>query len=546
MFKNMGIGKRLYLGFGLILFFMLLAGIAGLWGVNSISGKMKDMLRVEANIAEHSARARSNVIGLRRYEKDMFLNMGSPDKQAKYFNDWNNELEHLGARLDDIEKAVIDRSDKEAVASMRSNLKEYEVGLIKVNKMIQEGSIKTPQEANAAIGAYKETIHKMENVAKDLAKSGNDRMDAQEGVAAGISKKINVLVITLLCLSFALSIVISYFTTNRITRPLNAGVAMSDNIAKGNLAVSDLDVKSGDEIGFLAKTLNFMKKSLTGMIGSIISTSGQVAAASEQLSVTVQQITKRVDEQADRASQVATSATEMSQTVIDIAKNASNIAVSAKDTVKIADQGAQVVDQTVKEVQEIAQMVTESAKMMSSLGERSRQIGEIVTVINDIADQTNLLALNAAIEAARAGEQGRGFAVVADEVKKLAERTTKATSEIGGMITAIQAETGESIESMKASLKKVEAGVALSTKAGDSLSDIVSSVSNLQTMVDQIASATEEMSAVSGQISDYIEVIANISKETSSSSSEIANASEDLSKLSVDLKDMAHRFKLAA
>lgn len=546
MFKNIKIGARLSLCFGLLLLLLLGASASGLWGVRTITGTMKETLHIDANIASHSAQTQAHVLGLRRFEKDTFLNIGSPEKQEKYVESWRVELSLLRTELGELGKVVTLDKDREALSEMKEKLSEYESGFIGVYGQVKDGRITSPQAANKAIGEYKDSIHRMEDIAGNLAADGKQRMSVKEAGVVSLTGSVTTFIIALSAAAFIISIVISLLTTRRITGPLNEGVGVSDVISNGDLSGKDVEIRSEDELGMLARSLNRMKKSLSDMIGSIANTSGQVASSSEELSVTVQQITRRVNEQADRAAQVATSATEMSQTVIDIAKSASNIATSAKDTVRIAGEGSGIVNKTVDEVQEIAEIVKESSKMLSNLGERSRQIGEIVTVINDIADQTNLLALNAAIEAARAGEQGRGFAVVADEVKKLAERTSKATKEIGTMIVAVQNETGRAVSFMNESLKRVESGVDLSTQAGESLHKIVDSVNGLQSMVDQIASATEQMSSVSGQISDYIEVIANISKETSSSSGEIANASEDLSRLSVDLKEMTHRFRLTA
>ncbi|MBF0554424.1 MAG: methyl-accepting chemotaxis protein, partial [Nitrospirae bacterium] len=273
-------------------------------------------------------------------------------------------------------------------------------------------------------------------------------------------------------------------------------------------------------------------------------TASHVASSSEELSATVTQITERVEEQASKANQVATASTQMSQTVLDIAKNSSDIASSSKDTLKTAEDGAAVVSQTVHEVQEISATVEDLATIMLALGERSKQIGEIVSVIKDIADQTNLLALNAAIEAARAGEQGRGFAVVADEVRKLAEKTAHSTSEIGEMINAIQAETEKAVVSMGEGTKKVKVGVELANQAGDGLRKIVDSVNGLQTMVQQIASATEEMSTVSEQISGDIEVIATVSRETSAGSCQIGQESTNLSKMATELRTDISYFRV--
>jgi methyl-accepting chemotaxis protein len=209
----------------------------------------------------------------------------------------------------------------------------------------------------------------------------------------------------------------------------------------------------------------------------------------------------------------------------------------------VAKEGSAVVDKTRDEVMKIEVTVKDSATMIESLGQRSSQIGEIVNVINDIADQTNLLALNAAIEAARAGEQGRGFAVVADEVRKLAEKTGKATTEISEMIRAIQGETGKAISSMKESLHRVEAGVDYSTKAGDSLRSIVTSVTELQSMVQSVASATEEMSTVSGQITEDVDTLAKNSRDTSVCSDVVSNAASQLVTVSQHLRKIAGQFK---
>jgi len=332
-----------------------------------------------------------------------------------------------------------------------------------------------------------------------------------------------------------------------ITKPLRAGVIVANKMADGDFTSPDLEVKSRDEAGTLATALNKTKNALNQLLGSamasVVNTAGQVSSASEELSATVNQITRRLDEQSKKSIQVATAATEMSQTVVDIAKNASSIATSADDTLKVARNGGKIVDDTVSEVQIISNTVADSSQMIKTLGERSQQIFEIVDVIKDIADQTNLLALNAAIEAARAGEQGRGFAVVADEVRKLAEKTSKATAEVGEMIGAIQSETGRAVSAMSESQSRVEKGVALSSEAGTALHKILDSVHGLQSMVQQIASATEEMSTVSESISADIEVVANASKENSASAIEIEAASNNLARLSSEMQEVTRKFK---
>ncbi|MBE7414746.1 MAG: hypothetical protein HS130_05745 [Deltaproteobacteria bacterium] len=179
---------------------------------------------------------------------------------------------------------------------------------------------------------------------------------------------------------------------------------------------------------------------------------------------------------------------------------------------------------------------------MSKLGSRSEEIGNIISVINDIADQTNLLALNAAIEAARAGEQGRGFAVVADEVRKLAEKTMKATKEIGVMITAMQEETGKAISSMEHEVKAVEKGVKLATAAGQSLHEIVEKVGAVTSRMHQVAAAAEQQSTTTDQISGDVATMANVITDTSASAQQIARASEEIAELATGLKSKVEVF----
>jgi methyl-accepting chemotaxis protein len=333
------------------------------------------------------------------------------------------------------------------------------------------------------------------------------------------------------------------FFSNRISKVVGRIVSTADNIASGDLSDEDLKVTGKDEVGKLTISLNTMKGSLNNTIGAVTNTAVYVASSSEELSSTVREIKDMAHKLTERAETVATSTTEMAQAVIDIASNAMNISTSSEQTMKVPEDGAGVVQKTVQEVQMISNTVGESSSFMETLGERSNQIGEIINVINEIADQTNLLALNAAIEAARAGEQGRGFAVVADEVRKLAERTGKATTEIAEMITAIQGETQKAIAAMNESQERVELGTNLSMQAEGSLKNIVESVKGLMNMVQQIASSTEQMSTTSEMISSELESIANDSKRVSSSTDVIDKSAGDLANLSSELKGITDKFK---
>ena len=346
----------------------------------------------------------------------------------------------------------------------------------------------------------------------------------------------------------AIILVMVYFIASMITRPLKRCAKLAGFLAQGDFSGKDLNVSSMDEAGILARALDKMKNNLNDLLNTtmrnVSNSSMQVASASEELSMTVKSMVERLDDQTKRVSQIATASEEMSQTVLDIAQNTNRMADSAAETSVLAKEGEEIVKKSMAEVKEIADTVDMSADIVRTLGDRSKHIGDIVNAIEDIADQTNLLALNAAIEAARAGEHGRGFAVVADEVRKLAERRVKSTTEIRDMIESTQDEVFKAIDSMENVSSKVGVGVELSAQTGKALSVIVDKAHDLQLNVQQIASATEEMSTTSGEISKDIEAVAMVSRESSDGAMEIERASTELSRLSADLKEVVEQFKL--
>ena len=234
----------------------------------------------------------------------------------------------------------------------------------------------------------------------------------------------------------------------------------------------------------------------------------------------------------------------MTKTILETSKHTTTASEASKNAGKVAKDGGKVVEETIQGMVRISEVVKKSAETVQELGKSSNQIGEIVQVIDDIADQTNLLALNAAIEAARAGEQGRGFAVVADEVRKLAERTTKATKEIANMIKQIQKDTSEAVESMNRGTMEVERGKELANRAGKSLMEIIGASTKVLDDVTQVATASEKQSSTAEQISRSIESISNVTNETASGIQQVARAAEDLNKLTDNLQNLVNKFKI--
>ncbi|MBA5863123.1 MAG: HAMP domain-containing protein [Nitrospira sp. CR1.1] len=349
----------------------------------------------------------------------------------------------------------------------------------------------------------------------------------------------------LACGTLALAVTAGLLLRSLLHKSLTRMISVCKDLAegKGDLTVR-LPVHGSDELAQLGGFLNEFIEKLQHMIKKVAHVTDKVASASVELSATAEEISKGTVTLTSHASQTAAAVEEMNATVGQVAQNSGKAAGLAQDTVRIAQEGGTVVSSTISGMQQLSEAVSNSATIISDLGKSSDQIGEIVRTIEDIADQTNLLALNAAIEAARAGEQGRGFAVVADEVRKLAERTTKATKESGDMIRQIQQDTRGAVDSMQQGTQKVTAGVDLVNKTGEALSQIVRMVSESADMIRQIAVASEEQSVATQQIASDIENVAKVTKESSSGAHGSAKASQDLSQLAVELQGIVGGFKI--
>jgi len=301
-----------------------------------------------------------------------------------------------------------------------------------------------------------------------------------------------------------------------------------------------------DEIGFLAQEFDRFVSRIRAALLEVSRTSAQVANASEEISASSRDQAKGAELQKDQTTQVAAAMEEMAATVHEVSQHSNKAAAASQEATEMARGGGKVIEETLSRMHTIADSVGNTARKVQELGRRSDEIGRISGVIEDIADQTNLLALNAAIEAARAGEQGRGFAVVADEVRKLAERTGAATKEIGEMIRNIQAETKTAVTAMKAGSKEVEVGVESTRRAGDSLQQIIQMSEQVGDMVTQIATAATQQSATTEQINNNIEQIARIASSTETGVQQTAGALQDLAGLTVNLRQLVGQFRLSS
>ncbi|CRM04576.1 Ribose and galactose chemoreceptor protein [Pseudomonas sp. 31 R 17] len=363
-----------------------------------------------------------------------------------------------------------------------------------------------------------------------------DRRDAESAQARSLQ-----LISTLLAL--LVGIIAAWVITRQITRPLQDTLAVVERIASGDLS-HNIQVTRRDELGVLQQGIQRMGTTLRELISGIRDGVTQIASAAEELSAVTEQTSAGVNSQKIETDQVATAMHEMTATVQEVARNAEQASLAAADADGQARAGDKVVAEAIAQIERLAAEVARSTDAMTHLQQESNKIGSVMDVIKAVAEQTNLLALNAAIEAARAGEAGRGFAVVADEVRGLAQRTQKSTEEIEGLVAGLQNGTQQVANAMNNSRSLTDSSVDLTRKAGASLENITRTVSNIQSMNQQIAAAAEQQSAVAEEISRSIVNVRDVSEQTATASDETAKSSVELARLGSQLQQMVSHFRV--
>lgn len=360
-----------------------------------------------------------------------------------------------------------------------------------------------------------------------------DMRIVQMGIGAGL--------LAILFLSALLAVLVS----RTITRPVREVVETIRDIAQGDGDLTKrLPIHGKNEIGELSAWFNTFADKLHSIITQVSSSSLQIASSSSELQSSSQEMSQSVANLSCQSTSLATAGEEMSVTSSDIASNCHLAAQNAGGASHKASEGSDIVGQSISVMQAIAERVKNAASSVEMLGNRSDQIGTIIGTIEDIADQTNLLALNAAIEAARAGEQGRGFAVVADEVRALAERTTRATKEISEMIKAIQKETKEAVQTMEQSVAQVEQGSTHAAASGRSLQEILCIINDVTEQISQIATAAEEQTATTREISHNVLNLNDLAHQNSAAINESAAAANEVSRQAEELQRLVHQFRL--
>ncbi|MEI6208592.1 MAG: methyl-accepting chemotaxis protein [Desulfuromonadales bacterium] len=529
---------------------VIVAGVLGLVGMKSANGAIEELYKENlTNVTQIS-----QIMGLMRDNRIQLLlalqhNPDNPDivklhdhATEQHLSSVEKNIEEITTIWKEYTSGALSAEEKRMADDFAEKRGKFvKEGLLPARDLIKAGKYHDATEhtikvINPLFKAANEPAQKLFDNEKNQAKKAHE--DAVKKYHTTLS-----LVLSAIVGSILVSLVLGFMIIRSISSAAGALINVSGAMANGDLS-QRVRLTTTDELGTIGRSFDTMADAFSQALGKVTDSATQVSAAANQVQSTAERIATGSEEVAAQSTTVATAGEEMAATSGDIAQNCQLAVEAANLATQTAKKGFDVVQHTIDGIKFRGAKTKENAVIVESLGARSDQIGEIVATIEDIADQTNLLALNAAIEAARAGEQGRGFAVVADEVRALAERTTKATKEISGMIKAIQTETRQAIISMEDGVKGTERGAAEAAQLETSLNEILEQISSVAMQVSQIATAAEEQTATTSEISSNMMQITEVVQQTSQGAHESATAAAQLSGNAEELQRLVRQFKL--
>jgi methyl-accepting chemotaxis protein len=529
--------------FGAVILMGILSSGITVYQLTEISRIQKDIKTIRVPLALSAERTSRNISDAGFQFRNYIIYGEDPQLAAKYDGlreaAWKRLFDELGKM-----KTLAGEQDQKTLAQLEDHARNgsLQIQIDTLPNLIGRGAAARERalermKAGAGLAAKVQAdCAELNKSAQDALAKDNDRLSSLQNTAwiTGV-----VSLLATIAIVTAVGLLLSRKLTHAV-RVLNDRMRM---IAAGDLRGEALVDDSGDEIGMIFGILNTMQKNLKETISSVAQGAERVASASEQISASATQIAQSSETQKEHTAQVATAMQEMASTVAEVSDASSRASDNARSADDLAQTGGQIVSDTVEMIRSVAEATRDTAKKIEALGSSSNQIGVIIAVIDEIADQTNLLALNAAIEAARAGEQGRGFAVVADEVRKLAERTTSATKEVAAMVETIQQETKKAVEAMRTGTNQVDAGVDAANKASEALKKIIDSAAGMQDMVSHISIAAVQQTAAAREVNQSMDEIAKMVHQSSLSARESAKGCQNLSTLGFELHDVVSRFK---
>lgn len=539
--KNLSTATRLSLGFGIVILLTVITAAIGISRLARLDEntagieQQVEMMRLSNEIIHKTSQI---AIGLR----NMMLADGSDDvarQKARI-------LENRQSILQDVERLwplVTTPQGREILTRAKAERLVYVDGQEKLIALIERGA---REESRAFLNnQLRPVLQRYQAALAEFNDYQKARVAAAGEEAHASHKGARNLLLLIVALALVLASGTAVWIIRSVTGPLGGepatAKAVIDQIAGGDLT-GQIPVRAGDTQSLLAATRR-MQQNLRDMLAELRGNADSVAASAQGMASASAQVASATVQQSEAAAAMAAAVEQMTVSITHVSDSARDAHGVTAQTGQLSQEGDRAIGETVAEMQRIAATVSEAAQTIREMGENSERISSIIGVIREVAEQTNLLALNAAIEAARAGEQGRGFAVVADEVRKLAERTSSATEEITSMIGAIQADTATAVDTMDKALPQVERGLDLARQAEHSLREIRDGAGTTLERIRDVALVTQEQSAASTSIAQQVESIAQMVEETSASTQHTADSARDLDAIARELGELVARFR---
>ncbi|KJH74250.1 MULTISPECIES: methyl-accepting chemotaxis protein [Pseudomonas] len=538
--RNMNIAPRAFLGFALIGGLMLVLGVFALNQMSKIRAAGEDIASASVPSVKSLDEFTQLTLRLRVLSYRLLTNR-EPDVQQKTYELFELRHQQIRATQKVYEPLIdgpVERAAYDQYLQLLGQYRQLEEQMKSLSRNNQVEDLR--KMLNTELLANSEAVNTA--LARLLEINTQQIAETSQEAADQYSSAFN-LVVGLLVLASGLTLLFAWLLTNSITKPIANALEAAEAIAEGNLT-RPITVDGEDEAGRLLLAMSKMQEKLRDTLQRISGSATQLASAAEELNCVTDESARGLTQQNNEIEQAATAVNEMTSAVEEVARNAVSTSEASKNATTSAGDGRDLVQETVSAIERMSADVQSTASLIGDLANESRDIGKVLDVIRGLADQTNLLALNAAIEAARAGEAGRGFAVVADEVRALAHRTQQSTSEIERMIGSIQSGTEHAVNSMRNSTERAESTLNIARGAGLSLETINNAIVEINERNLVIASAAEEQAQVAREVDRNLVNIRDLSVQSATGASQTSAASNELSRLAVDLNGMVGRFHL--
>lgn len=538
--RNMNLAPRSISFFALIILVVFAMGIVALTEMGKLRDSEQDVETNWMASIREIGKTQVGILRLRLESVRLTITTDEQERQTRiaslggYRSTVQNTISHY-------ETLISGPTEREPYQTVANDVQQYFKLLDELEPLLRSG------DNAAAIVLINTRISPMTNVMQDkLNKLADFNDDGAKGAGLDASATYSngvTLVIGLLVATVILTIVLATMLTRSITAPISDALAVAERIAGSDLS-REVVIHGRDEASRLLAALAKMQSNLRETIARISDSSTQLASASEEMTAVTEEASRGLVRQNDEVNQAATAVTEMSAAVDEVARNAEAAAQSSRESLDFTRSGIENVAQTLKAIEGLAGNVASTGEQVKALSGRAQDISKVVEVIRAIAEQTNLLALNAAIEAARAGEQGRGFAVVADEVRALAHRTQQSTQEIEQMISAIQADSTQAVSAMSVSAQMASSSIAVAQNADLSLKQIAQAIAQINERNLLIATASEEQAQVAREADQNLTTIRELSIQSSAGASQTASACSEMANLAIELNHLVARFKV--